>query len=224
VRKPSNLKGFLEGVIENRSEWRERAQFREGNVMGRCLPCALSLHFEWALDFEEVGVSSLRQVFPHLSLGRQWSFFVTPSSVIFEFLVICLSMLWLWGGEWDDSVVDWRLVFYATAFRAVSVFCDIRNTSCFWQDLWPFFHKIRLLVKLHQPYLQTPQQLTDKVVDGIISILLCRQYANASQGLFVFVWTTQEECCWWLTLTYINDLHYLGIPAFVSFSFHFFVW
>jgi hypothetical protein len=67
--------------------------------MGRCLPCALSLHFEWALDFEEVGVSSLRQVFPHLSLGRQWSFFVTPSSVIFEFLVICLSMLWLWGGE-----------------------------------------------------------------------------------------------------------------------------
>jgi hypothetical protein len=88
VRKPSDPEGFLKGIIENRSEWRERARFGEGNAMGRCLWCVLSLRFECALDFEGVGVTSSSQVFPHLSLWRQWSFLWDTHQWFFKFLVI----------------------------------------------------------------------------------------------------------------------------------------
>jgi hypothetical protein len=56
--------------------------------MGRCLQCALSLHFECAFVLEGVGVSPSRQVFPHYLSRTPVEFSVTPSSVIFEFLVI----------------------------------------------------------------------------------------------------------------------------------------
>ena len=57
--------------------------------MGRCcLWYALSLHFECAFVLDGVGVSSSSQVFPHLSLGRQWSFLSRPHQRFFEFLVI----------------------------------------------------------------------------------------------------------------------------------------
>jgi hypothetical protein len=55
--------------------------------MGRCLRYALSLHFECAFVLEGVGVSSLCQVFPQLSLSPM-GFNDKHSSVIFEFLVI----------------------------------------------------------------------------------------------------------------------------------------
>jgi hypothetical protein len=90
LRNSSDQEGFFKGIIENGSEWRERAQFWEGNAMGRCLRLrwVLSLRFECALDFEGVGVSSLRQVFPHLSLCRQWGFLWDTHQWFFNFLVI----------------------------------------------------------------------------------------------------------------------------------------
>jgi hypothetical protein len=91
VRKPSDPEGFLKGIIENGSEWCERARLREGNAMGRCLRCVLSLRFECALDFDGVGVTSSRQVFPHLSLRRQWNFLWDTHQWFFKFLVIFIA-------------------------------------------------------------------------------------------------------------------------------------
>jgi hypothetical protein len=65
----------------------------------------LNAHLFFVL--EGVGVSSLRQVFPHFSLGHQWSFLPRPhhSSVIFEFLVIfkaCVTSSVYWSmSQWS---------------------------------------------------------------------------------------------------------------------------
>jgi hypothetical protein len=83
--KTFKFERFSRGCHWERVEWRERAKFIEGNAMGRCLPCALSLHFECTFVLEGVGVSSSRQVFPHFSLGRQWSFLSRPHQWFLNF-------------------------------------------------------------------------------------------------------------------------------------------
>ena len=73
--KPSNSGGFLQGVIENRSEWHKRAWSREENAMGRCLWWVLSLGFDCAHAFQASEVTVAARFFPNLS---QWRFFSSP--------------------------------------------------------------------------------------------------------------------------------------------------
>jgi hypothetical protein len=61
--KPSNSGGFLEGVIENGSEWHERAWSQEENAMWRCLWWVLSLGFDCVLAFQASEATVARKVF-----------------------------------------------------------------------------------------------------------------------------------------------------------------
>jgi hypothetical protein len=67
----------------------DRDQLREGNAMGRCLQCALSLHFEFAFVLEGgwsvLIASSFSSPLSRTPVPVEFS--VTPSS-FFEFLVI----------------------------------------------------------------------------------------------------------------------------------------
>jgi hypothetical protein len=92
VRKPSNSKEVFSRVsLRTGLNDARELNLDRGNVMGRCLPCALSLHFECAfvLELEGVGVSSSRQVFFLASLSDASEVFCHALiSDFFEFLVI----------------------------------------------------------------------------------------------------------------------------------------
>jgi hypothetical protein len=100
VRK--NLTCLSEKTFRSRrfsqgNHWERVWMMRESSITrrecdGKVSPvCCSSLRFECALDFEGVGVTSSRQVFPHLSLRRQLSFLWDTHQWFFKFLVIFIA-------------------------------------------------------------------------------------------------------------------------------------